>query len=128
MGDGCGYLRDGRRGQRDLRRIVLGEMGEDARQDVAQEGHDGKVVFDKAKLYVQTDIFVDVTNGVVGFGAKDRADFKDALKDAYHHLLVELGALCEISRASEVVYSKDVGSAFSGGSDELWALNFETRS
>ena len=78
---------------------------------------------DKAQLDVEADVFAEVADGVVGFGAKDGADFEDAFEDADHDLLIELGALRQVGRAAEVVDGKDVGAAFGGGGDELGGLD-----
>src|SRR5579859_2050214 len=82
------------------------------------------MVFYEAELGVETDIFVDVTCGVVWFGAKDGADLKDAFKDSHHDLFVELWALRKVCGSSKVVQLKDVRATFSGRGNDLGCLYF----
>ena len=110
-------------GQGQVGRVGGGEGGEDVGQHLAQEGHDREVVVDKAELDVEADVFVEVAGGVVRLGAKDRPDLKDALEDADHDLLVELGALRQVGLAAEVVDGEDVGPALGGGGDQLGRLD-----
>src|SRR5690606_28427416 len=65
-----------------------------------------------------------MADGVMRFGAKDWANFKDSFKDANHDLFVELWALRKIGAPPKVVHTKDVGSAFGGGGNQLWRLDF----
>ncbi len=90
------------------------QMFENMVEHITKQGHDGKVIFDKSNFNVQTDIFVDVANGVVGFSAKDRCNFKDAFKDADHDLLIELWALRQIGRPAKVIDGEQVGSTLRG--------------
>ncbi len=98
------------------------EGSQNASDHVAQKGHDGKVVFDEAKLDIQADILVEVARGVMRLGAEDRANLEDALEDAYHDLLVKLRALRQVRRPPEVVEFEDGGSALGGGGDDLRRL------
>jgi hypothetical protein len=82
------------------------------------------VVVDEAELHVETDVLVDVADGVVRLGAEDRADLVDAFKDADHDLLVELWALGQEGGAAEVVELEDVGPALRGRGDDLGRLHF----
>ena len=110
-------------GQLQIGGVVFGQGGEDVGEQVAQDAHDGEVVVDKAQLDVEADVFAEVADGVVGFGAEDGADLEDAFEDADHDLLVELGALRQVGGAAEVVDGEDVGAALGGGGDELGRLD-----
>src|SRR5690606_41262306 len=88
-----------------------------------QPGHDRGGVGEEAKLHAQADILVDVAHSVVWFGAKDRPNFIDALKDADHDLLVKLGALGQVGGTAKVVNCKDVCAAFCGGCNQFGRLD-----
>ena len=110
-------------GQFEVGGVVFGQGREDVGEQVAQDAHDGEVVLDKAQLDVEADVFAEVADGVVGFGAEDGADFEDAFEDADHDLFIELGALGQVGGAAEVVDGEDVGAALGGGGDELGGLD-----
>ena len=55
--DGCGHVRQVGPRQQEVGGVTLGQAAEDVRHHITQQGHDGKVVFDKAKLHIQADIF-----------------------------------------------------------------------
>src|SRR5579884_2898502 len=99
--------------------IVFAETIQNARQQVAQKSHDGEMVLDEAHLQIQADIFIEMTSCIVSFGAKDGANLEDALEDAHHDLLVELGALSQVSRTTKVVQLEDVSTAFGSGGNDL---------
>src|SRR5579859_1720193 len=82
------------------------------------------MILDEAHLGIERDIFVDVAWCIVWLGAKDGANFKDALIDPDQRLLVELRALGKIGRFAKVVYLEDVRAAFSRRRDDLWCLYF----
>ncbi len=81
------------------------------------------MVLDEAELGVEGDVLSEVAHGVVRLGAEDRADLVDALEDAHHLLLVELRALRQEGRATEVVDLEDVGPGLGGGLHELRCLD-----
>src|SRR5690348_17055674 len=85
--------------QSQLGRIALGKGGQDTGDNVAQEGHDRKVVLDEAEFDIQADVLVDVARSVMRLGAEDRADLEDTLEDTDHDLLVELWALRQVCRS-----------------------------
>src|SRR5207249_5290271 len=57
------------------------------------------------------------------FRAEDRPDLVDALEDSDHHLLVELRALREERRPTEVVDREDVGATLRRRCDDLRRLD-----
>src|SRR2546423_1239168 len=80
------------------------------------------MVLDESKLGVQADILVDVARGIVRLRAKDRANFKDTLKDAHHGLFIKLRALRQERWPPKVVQLEDVSAAFSSRRHDLRCL------
>ena len=62
--------------------------------------------------------------GIVLLRTEYRASLEDTVKHAYHHLLIELGALCQHSRAVEIIQTEQVGTALSALGSELRGMNF----
>src|SRR5215471_15381327 len=100
------------------------ERFQDASDHVTQEGHDRKVVLDKAELDIQAYIFVDVASGVMWFSTEDGTYLEDAFEDSHHNLFVELGTLRQVSISPKVVKFEDIGPALSRRGDNLWRLYF----
>src|SRR5260370_6682889 len=102
--------------------IAIGKRSQYTGDNIAQEGHDRKVVLNEAEFDIQANILVDVASGVSRIGAEDRADLEDTLEDTDHNLLVELRALCQVCRSPKVVEFEDVGAALGSRGDNLWRL------
>src|SRR5262249_8645460 len=93
-------------------------------QEIAEQGHDGEVTFDKAKFHIQADVFINMPSSFMWLGAEHRTNLKDTLEDADHDLLIKLRALGQISWATKVVETKDVRAAFGGSGNDFWRLYF----
>ena len=104
------------------RRIPL-DSGQHAGDGVGEHSHDGVLVLDESDLGVERDVLVDVTGGVVRLGPEDGAHLVDALKDADHHLLVELRALGQVGGLAEVVEGEGGGPRLGGRADDLRGLD-----
>ena len=66
-------------------------------------------------LKVQSDIFVEVTGGIVALSSIDIANFKHTSEDTSGVLLVELRRLCQICLLTKIVELKDIGAALCAG-------------
>ena len=77
------YFQQGQLGPTSLLQVV-----EDAGQHLAQQPHDREVVVDETELHVETDVLVDVADGVVRLGAKDRDVYKRQEHDEVAHWLI----------------------------------------
>ena len=81
---------------------------------------------DVAEFQIEAGELGRVLIGVALLGAEHRASFEDALKAGSHgHLLVELGALCQISVAVEVVHLEHLRAALAGSSDQLGGVDLD---
>ena len=106
----------------ELRDVVRGSLGDRLHHSVdhvPQHDHDVGVVGDESHLGIERDVFGEMASGVVGFGSEHRTDLVHALEHADHHLLVELGALREVSRSPEPVDREDVRSTLRRRLDHL---------
>ena len=70
----------------------------------------GKTV-DITHLKIKTRIFIQVALRIVLFRPEHRRCLEDAVKYAYHHLLVKLRALSQYRRLVEIVELKNIGTA-----------------
>ena len=113
--------------QRKLPGAALGDESDGLGEHSRFQPHEVVKTVDKAQFDVDAGVFVEVSGGVVLFGAEDRADLKNAFKNADQHLLVELRALRETGSAAEIVEPKQVGAALGAGGDELRGVNFRER-
>ena len=86
------------------------EIGEDPPDDVGQKDHDRRMILDEPHLGVHTDVLVEVTDGLMRFGSEDRSHFVHTFKDTNHHLLIKLGALCQVRLLPEVLDREDSSS------------------
>src|SRR5450756_1970950 len=68
------------------------------------------MVLDEPHLSVHADVLVEVSDGLMRLGPEDRSHLVDAFEDTDHHLLVELGALCQIGLLSKVFDRENVGT------------------
>jgi len=93
----------------------LDHLGDDCTDDC----HHVEVVDDEGELGVERRVLRQVSRRVVRLCPKDRPGLEDTLVHTDHDLLVELWALREVRRATEVVDGEDVGAALGGGRDEL---------
>src|SRR5260370_22012868 len=100
--------------------IAIGKRSQYTGDNIAQEGHDRKVVLNEAEFDIQANILVDVASGVMRLGAADRADLEDTLEDTDHNLLVELWALRQVCRSPKVVEFEAVGAALATRSGKRW--------
>ena len=97
------------------------------RQHILQESrfhrHDVLKAVYKAHLKIQAGILVQVTLGVVLFCPEHRPRLKHPVKDAYHHLLVKLRALCQHCRMMKIVQPEKVRAAFRPFRSDLRRMN-----
>ena len=78
---------------------------------------------DIAHLHVHGDILVQMAGGVVLLRPEHRGYLKHPLKDAHHHLLVELGGLGQKRLLAEVFHAEDVAAALGPGMDDLGGVD-----
>ena len=123
VGDGLGDLGQLQTEQGQRSRGIPLDGGQHAGDGVGEHGHDRVLVLDEADLGVQRDVLVDVAGGVVRLGPEDGADLVDPLKDADHHLLVELRALGQVGGLAEVVEGEGGGPRLGGRADDLGGLD-----
>src|SRR5688572_22592798 len=84
-----------------------------------EQRHHIPVVANETDLRVERHVLVQVARGVVWLRAEYRAHLENALEDPDEHLLVELGALREVCRLTEVVEAETVRAALGRGGDDL---------
>ena len=81
---------------------------------------------DVAELQIEAGELGSVLIGVALLGAEHGAGLEDALKAGSHsHLLVELGALCQIGVAVKVVHLEHLRAALAGSSDQLGGVDLD---
>ena len=81
---------------------------------------------DVAELQIEAGELGGVLVGVALLGAEHGAGLEDALKAGSHgHLLVELGALCQIGIAVEVIHLEHLRAALAGSSDQLGGVDLD---
>ena len=78
---------------------------------------------DIAHLKVQAGVFIQVTLGIVLLCPEYRGCLKYSVKYAYHHLLIELGALSKNRRPVEIFQLEDIRAAFRTFRSNLWRMN-----
>ena len=89
-------------------------------------GHDILVRGDVAELQIEAGELRGMLVGIALLGAEHRAGLEDALKACSHcHLLVELGALCQIGIAVEVIHLEHLRAALAGSSDQLGGVDLD---
>ena len=81
---------------------------------------------DVAELQIEAGELGGVLVGVALLCAEHGAGLEDALKAGSHgHLLVELGALCQIGIAVEVIHLEHLRAALAGSSDQLGGVDLD---
>ena len=81
---------------------------------------------DVAELQIEAGELGSVLVGVALLGAEHGTGLEDTLKAGSHgHLLIELGALCQISVAVEVVHLEYLRAALAGSSDQLGGVDLD---
>ena len=89
-------------------------------------GHDILVRGDVTELQIEAGELRGVLVGIALLGAEHRAGLENALKACSHcHLLVELGALCQIGIAVEVIHLEHLRAALAGSSDQLGGVDLD---
>ena len=110
------------RGQ--LRRVIRLQHRHDVLQHLGFHLHDVLEPVDKAHLKIHRRVFVQVALRVVLLRAEHRTDFKHALVNRHHRLLVKLRALRQIRAAAEVFHAEQVCAALRVLGDDLRGMDF----
>ena len=108
----------------DLVAVGLLDGFQAGRQQLLLHLHDITVRGDVAELEVKAGELGGVLVGVALLGAEDRARLKNALETSRHgHLLIELGALCQIGVAVKVIDLEHLRATLAGRGDQLGGVD-----
>src|SRR5919109_1438817 len=82
------------------------------------------MIFDEAKLNVETDVLIDMSRRVMRLSTKNGTNLVDPLEHADHHLLVKLWRLREVRGLAEIIDGENIRTALGRRRDQLGRLNF----
>ena len=110
----------------DLIAVVVFDGLQTSSQQLLFHLHHVFIGSDVAELQIEAGELGGVLVGVALLCAEHRAGLEDALKAGSHgHLLVKLGALCQIGIAVEVIHLEHLRAALAGSSDQLGGVDLD---
>ena len=122
-GGNARYIRHRHMQRGQLRRVIRFQHRHDVLQHLRFHLHDVLKSVDEAHFKIHRRVFVQMALGVVLLRAEHRADFKHALVNRHHRLLVKLRALGQIRAAAEIFHAEQVRAALRVLRDDLRGMD-----